>query len=269
MHVSKLLQKINRGLRYRIMGKLFYYSSKAGSGVPNLWQKQIIHWNQSVNEKGWLMPYIYSKQNCLKFWQELGNQSPSTGNRPESYAKKDNRVMKYVTNFISADIDQKQRILEIGCNAGANLNVLFESGYESLEGIEINPMAIKQMQQSFPELASKTHIIPGGLDDVLPSLKDESFDLIFTMGVAMHIHPADNSVFKEMVRLTRQWICTIEPEEDNSNYVFARNYKRHFESIGMQEVRSTPLNNEVIPGIVQCKGSTIRLFKKLVLSNPK
>jgi SAM-dependent methyltransferase len=262
-NTNSLLNKINRGLRYRIMGKVFYYSSNFGSGKPNRWQQQIIRWNQSVNEKGWVMPYVYSKKDCLKFWQELGNESTSTGNRPEGYAKKDKRIIEFMRDYIQPDIDESHHILELGCNAGGNLNVLLESGYQNLTGIEINPHAIEQLKISFPILATEATLIQGDIAQIMSGLKDSSYDLIFTMAVAMHVHPEDNMVFKEMVRLTKRWLCTIEPEEDNSNYVFARNYKRYFEQIGMRELRSIPLNEHNLPGIVKCKGVTIRLFEKV------
>jgi hypothetical protein len=83
------------------------------------------------------------------------------------------------------------------------------------------------------------------------------------MGVAMHIHPTSNYLFKHIARVARKFVCSIEPESDNSNYVFARNYRRVYQSHGLVQLKSALITSAAYPNVYeQILGSIIRLFKK-------
>ena len=120
----------------------------------------------------------------------------------------------YTTNFgvsrsrINKDFLGKLKIgniLEIGCNVGNQLALLQEEGFKNLYGIEIFPKAV--------ELA-KTHtksinIVQGSGFD-LP-FKDNSFDLVFTAGVLIHISPKDiKKIMKEIHRVSKKYIWGFE-----------------------------------------------------------
>ena len=85
-------------------------------------------------------------------------------------------------------------------------------------------------------------------------------DVVLSMGVSMHIHPGDNFIFKEMIRVARKYICTVEPECANSNYVFARNYRRVFEKAGCVQIRSSLVTDDVFPDSGYA-GCTVRMMK--------
>ena len=118
-------------------------------------------------------------------------------------------------------------------------------GYKKLNGIEINPVAIQQMLTSFPRLEKAVSISNTDVFSGLKAMKDKSFDLVFTMGVAMHIHPSDNEIFKEMIRVGRKFVCTFEPESANSNYVFSRNYDRVFSKLGAKQIKSSVFRSDL------------------------
>jgi hypothetical protein len=116
------------------------------------------------------------------------------------------------------------------------------------------------MKVSFPDLARKVDVFTGSLKDFFAGKKDKSVDVVLSVEVSMHIHPADNYIFSEMVRVARKYICIIEPESANSNYAFARNYRNVFESRGCSEVRSTFITDDILPG-AGYSGCTIRVLK--------
>ena len=233
-----------RKVLQRTVGRMFYQGEQSYYERPHFVKRLRTKINQNWNENGTRMPFIMTAAECVAFWKSLDNASLSTGNRPEVYALKNRAIIDYLHAFWSPSVGVNDRILELGCNCGANLHWLSELGYKHLAGVEINPRAIEQMDLSFPGLRGRAPVDCGSLEEILPRMKDQSVDVTFTMGVSMHIHPEANHLFTEIARISRSFICTVEPEAANSNYVFARNYKNVFEKLGFHEVKSELLFGE-------------------------
>lgn len=106
--------------------------------------------------------------------------------------------LKFLQNLISS-----LRILEAGCNIGNQLLCLQKIGFTNLCGIQLQAYAVE---------ASRTkgiNTIQGSAFD-LP-FKDESFDLVFTSGLLIHISTSDvPKVLEEMHRCTREYIWGFE-----------------------------------------------------------
>ncbi|MCX5666788.1 MAG: class I SAM-dependent methyltransferase [Candidatus Omnitrophica bacterium] len=260
MHLKRVFKKIQNRIFHRVLGKMFFQGEDFYT-KPSLKKFFIRNINQFVNEKGWQTPFIYTNEECLDFWKSIDNKSPSIGNRPENYAKKENTIVEFLHNFWTPEIEKANSILEIGCNCGANLFILNRLGYINLTGVEINPMAIKEMEKSFPRLKENINILIGDIGEILRKMKDGEADIIFTMGVCMHIHPTKNYIFEEIARVAKKYICTIEPETANSNYVFARNYRRVFEKLGCRQLKSVLVGRISSEGIRGNNDCIARLFK--------
>lgn len=96
-------------------------------------------------------------------------------------------------------------ILELGCNVGRNLGSLrnlFPA--VSLNAIEINSKALEIADQKY-KLDFK---FAGSIDEYETN---EQFDLVFTSGVLIHIHP-DNLMksMKKMNNLSKRYVIMIE-----------------------------------------------------------
>lgn len=120
-----------------------------------------------------------------------------------------------VFKHILKDIKVKD-ILEVGSNCGRNLLTLEEMGYSAM-GIEPNAYAraeaAKHELLTFQGTATE---IPFGTD---------SFDLVFTAGVLIHIPPkelVDSMV--EIIRVSRKYILAIEYEANSETMI---NYRGH------------------------------------------
>jgi pseudaminic acid biosynthesis-associated methylase len=118
------------------------------------------------------------------------------------------------------DIDRSSHILEVGSNVGTQLALLQNMGFTNLYGIELQHYAV--------ELAkSRTHrinIICASAFDI--PFRDESFDLVFTSGLLIHIHPSDISeVMKEIHRCTKKYIWGLEHYADGYKEVVYRGQK--------------------------------------------
>lgn len=101
--------------------------------------------------------------------------------------------------------------LEVGCNMGANLRWLAEIiSQESLAGVDVNQRALGELKQTLPGVT--THHAPAR-DLPFP---DETFDLVFTMGVLIHQSPTSlPEVMDEIVRCTSRYVLCGEYFAEN------------------------------------------------------
>ena len=99
-----------------------------------------------------------------------------------------------------------ERILEVGCNIGFNL-IPIGNLFPRTEtwGVDINRSALKKLRITTPEI----HCGYGDLFD-LP-FKDRYFDLTFTCGVLIHIHPNNlQYALQELERVAHGYLLIME-----------------------------------------------------------
>lgn len=155
--------------------------------------------------------------------------------------------------------NKESSILEIGCNAGRNLNYLYTAGYANLCGIEISPKAIAKMEETYPDMASKIRFYNSPVEDIISRLKDNQFDVVFTMGVLMHLPYASDWIMSEIVRIASKFLITIESEHEKSFLHFHRDYGKIFEGLGMLQVREPEYGK-----IKDMETYTCRIFRKQI-----
>lgn len=78
-------------------------------------------------------------------------------------------------------LPRPQRILEVGCGTGANLEMLTRFG--TVTGLELDDGARAHAKATCPA----AHILPGALPDGLPALDEGPFDLVCMFDVLEHI----------------------------------------------------------------------------------
>jgi pseudaminic acid biosynthesis-associated methylase len=139
-----------------------------------------------------------------------------------------------------------QRVLEVGCNRGLNLITLAHVlGPESdIVGLEPNQHAVETARQA----SSSYAVLKGDAYDI--PFQAGWFDLVFTVGVLIHI-PDDGlrRAMEEIGRVSRHYILAAEyfSEQDTSvpyrghdNLLFKRDFCRHYQENlpGLQLVRN-------------------------------
>ena len=128
MKIGALLRKIHKRIFERFIGRLFYQSSKDNLATVRFPSRLIRSTNQWFNENGFVAPWVYTKDECLEFWESITNDHLSVGNRPKLYAAKSDNFINFMDGFWSSFVNKDDRISELGCNCGANLNYLYQLG---------------------------------------------------------------------------------------------------------------------------------------------
>jgi 2-polyprenyl-3-methyl-5-hydroxy-6-metoxy-1,4-benzoquinol methylase len=181
------------------------------------------------------------RDELYRYWRD----PEDAGNLPKAYLSEEgNKRSQFLVDTIKKYADPNAPILEIGCNAGRNLNFLFSAGYRNLEAIEISEQAINLLKQTFPEVALSTKIYNLPTEEVIRELQESKYDVVFTMAVLEHIHTDSEWIFPEIVRITKGILLTIEDERGLGDRHFPRNYRKIFESLGMKQIAVTNFNLE-------------------------
>jgi len=110
-----------------------------------------------------------------------------------------------INNKVLSDFSRDVRILEVGCNYGAQLRGFQRMGFTNLYGVELQSYAVEKSKQKFSGL----NVIQGSGFDI--PFKDGFFDLVCTNGVLIHVSPDDHHHFmKEIYRCTKRYIMGWE-----------------------------------------------------------
>lgn len=148
-----------------------------------------------------------------------------------------------INDKVLKDLPRDIKILEVGCNYGAQLRGLQRMGFTNLYGVELQSYAVEKSKKVYSGL----NIITGSGFD-LP-FKDSFFDLVCTNGVLIHISPNDHYAFmKEIYRCSRKYIMGWEyyneqikelNYRDNKGFMWKANfpnaYKNYFPDLVLQQ----------------------------------
>jgi len=190
-----------------------------------------------------------SSEELHDYW----SNPPDDKNKPEAYKDEVERS-QYLLKILDEYAEKSDKIFELGCNIGRNLNHLYTNGYKNLETVEINEIALEKLKKSFPEMAQAAKLNNSSAEEFMPSLSGRQFDVIYTMAVLLHIHPDSEWIFEHMARATGKYLVIIEAESSIEYKLYARNYKTIFEGYGMTEIFS-----EAMPVM---GNYTTRVFRK-------
>jgi len=126
----------------------------------------------------------------------------------DAYTERNLRISSKRMEFWQhiATIYRPKRVLEVGCNHGANLRHLAQFlDPQEIWGADINKGALEQARDLSPEIS---FVMASGFD--LP-FRDGYFDLVFTVGVLIHQPPHDLPPFMtELARCSSRYVLAVE-----------------------------------------------------------
>jgi len=156
-----------------------------------------------------------------EFGKEYIDRNPHSLNELETSYQKNYGVARTELNKLFLEgIDRSIRILEVGSNIGIQLLCLQKMGFENLYGIEPQDYAVELSKSKTKGI----NIIKGDGFDI--PFKDGYFDLVFTSGVLIHIHPSNAlQVMKEIYRCTRTYVWGFEYYTDEHTEIIYREHK--------------------------------------------
>ena len=172
--------------------------------------------------------------NSMKGYWEI--QDRDTTHTPVTYTKAESSTFAMFKELLEV-LDKQAFLIEIGCNAGRNLNYLLEQGYKNLAGIEINPFAVHDvMKEYFPELYRIGIFYTGSANTEIKKIEDGKYDVVFAHSVLIHIEPSERSLFYDMVRISSKYIVIFSQENVDTQYPY--DFKKLFEGLGCKEIVS-------------------------------
>ena len=166
------------------------------------------------------------------------NTSNTTGDLPGSKNKNTYLRHNHLIDFVSSHIDQRSRILDIGCALGGLLHILQERGFTELHGIDMTEHYVTQAK-----LDTK-FVISQGQAESIPYSED-SFELLFLDQVLEHtIDPRQVFIEAKRVLIQGGYFCIGVPDAARykSTYFFdyfwflMREHIQHFDLDHLQYV---------------------------------
>src|SRR5437879_1670425 len=181
--------------------------------------------------------YMHPRTKQLEVWtSEFGrtftDRSPQSPEEMDALWERLYKVRKTETfcRFLSPERLPCGRVLEVGCNVGAQLGLLQRVNPRlELWGLDPQTYALEKARQQYPHMT----FVEGTAFD-LP-FEDGYFDLIMTNVVLIHLHPSDlPAALAEMYRCTRRYLFYHEyfsetprevPYRGESELLWKMNYK--------------------------------------------
>jgi pseudaminic acid biosynthesis-associated methylase len=170
----------------------------------------------------------------LELWRSHFGWEYASRNNNQVTPEDQRRLAKDWGRILShAVTPSPKNVLEIGCSIGRNLLVL-RNFISELHGIDPNPRAVSLASEM---LSGSGVAVREGNAFELP-FEDQSFDLVFTSGVLIHIAPDDlNRATDEIMRVAKHYIVCIEyfshkpeqvPYQGMDGYLFKRDFGRFY-----------------------------------------
>ena len=172
-----------------------------------------------------------------------------------------NEVSETLATVLDYYVHEDAAILEVGCSSGRHLASLRDNGFKNLTGIDINNESFDVMAERYPGLTATGTFHTGAIEDVLPEFSDDTFDVVYSVETLQHIHPENESVFEELIRVTSDLLITAENEgnspqrgrgDEKVSYVhddfplYFRDWKRVFSDLGLAQLVCKPTNRDTV-----------------------
>ncbi len=179
---------------------------------------------------------------------------------PADYAARGpNEVTQILVKTIAHYYDETAAILALGCGAGRHLETLRQEGFTQLTGVDINEDAFEVLAEQYPTLAEVGTFHAGAIEELLPTMETNAFDVIYSVETLQHIPESETAVFTELPRITRDLLITAEnegngPTRGTSDYTYVddgvplyyRDWKEIFTELGLAQLVREPTERDTV-----------------------
>ena len=230
----KIIQFLPKALRHVVIER---YIAKQIATFENIKQRLGDEWITEM--PGWSNTGLAdtgknSGEVVSNFWRTIPEEG--NGNSAITYAEASILWdISWLKKHIDSLLHEQGSVLDFGCNAGRVLNVLMEGGYDGV-GVEINPLAVKKGEETFPVLKKANFFIGEG-SEVLPKVKTNSVDLIYSCAVLHHVAPEKiDAILDQFSRIEPKFIATMENEGSLGFRIYPHDYRKKFSKLGWKEI---------------------------------
>lgn len=129
-------------------------------------------------------------------------------------------------------IEKDGKILDVGCNNGAMLNMLYHHGYRNLWGVDVGEKAIKLFEMAHPVTYKESKVFNCDAVQFLKRVPANSFDLVYTHSVLVNIR--DNDIISLICRASRRYVLIHESEGSIASA--PRDFERLFRRFGFEQI---------------------------------
>jgi len=156
---------------------------------------------------------IHKKQ--INFWTgDTGNKYIKRNQTNED--NQNNRLNFWKKIFSKIELDTNAKIFEVGANIGLNLSAIQLLGNYQIFALEPNQLACAEIEKN--KIVKANNLIQSTANKI--GFKDKSFELTFTCGVLIHIHPDDLlKAMEEIIRVSNKYIICAEYFSDKEEEI--------------------------------------------------
>ena len=130
-------------------------------------------------------------------------------------------------------IPSSESVLDLGCNSGADLNLLYQEGFRKLYGVDASGAALGVFASKYPETFRCAEVRHELFQRYLMRSPDRFVDVLHSHGATLElIHPSFPLV-SEICRVVRKAVFIDVLEE---GHAYPRDYIREFERNGFRLV---------------------------------
>lgn len=172
-----------------------------------------------------------------------------------------NETSDGIRRILERFLDRDAPVLELGCSSGRHLSHLFDHGFETLAGVDVNDDAFDVLADTYPDLAASGEFYHGAIEDVIGEFDDDQFQAVYSMETLQHVHPDAEWIFDELSRITADLLVTAENEggsdrarstDPDVSYInddfplYYRDWNAIFTDRGFVEVDATPEGRDTV-----------------------
>ncbi len=155
-----------------------------------------------------------------EFGREYTNRNAISQEELDSEYRKRYGISRTEMNTLMlSEFDPSCSIAEVGCNVGNQLLLLLKMGFSELHGIEVQRLAIELLRSRSRNL----RVVRGTVFHI--PFRNASFDLVFTSGLLIHVHPNDIlAAMVELHRCARKYLWGFEYYAENYTAITYRGH---------------------------------------------
>jgi len=171
-------------------------------------------------------------QHSLWFWPRIDDAAEwaeaEIGGHwsPENYMReKPTRPAQRVIDVIP----KSETLIELACNAGCDLNLLYQAGFVNIKAVDVSGTALATFREYFPETWASVSVSHDLLQRYLMAQSSKSVGTIYSNGAALELVHPSFPVVQEVCRVARHGVI-LELNPNSTGY--PRDYVGQFRKEG-------------------------------------